>query len=183
MQFTNKTDKQKNENISKFVDTNGKTNAVQQIMKSILQIQENTLHTNKLPTKNYTSHAFHAIVVLLQGDLGAGKTTFAQMLIKAMTNTKEHITSPTFPIVQYYESHNEQFPDVWHYDLYRIKNAEEVWHIGIDDSLLNGISVIEWPQNAPPLSYIEKELNIRIIPIYVNLYVKNNEYITEITQL
>lgn len=191
MQFTNKhTETHLNENISnfkknKFVNTNGKIKAIQQIMEMILQIQANilqksTLNIKKLPTND---SILHSIVILLQGDLGAGKTTFAQMLIKAMTNTKEHITSPTFPIVQYYESHNEQFPNIWHYDLYRIKNDKEIWNIGIDDSLLNGISIIEWPENAPPLSEIEKKLNIQIIPIYVNLYVKNNDYITETHQL
>ncbi len=82
-------------------------------------------------------------VLALMGDLGAGKTTFARFLIQRLMGSEIHVPSPTFTLVQTYESQNFE---IWHFDLYRLKNPEEVFELGIEDALLNGVILIEWPE-------------------------------------
>lgn len=84
-------------------------------------------------------------VMALRGDLGAGKTTFAAMVIRALTQTEQSITSPTFNLVHTYDSLKGQ---IWHFDLYRLKNLEEAYETGIEDAFMSGISIIEWPEIA-----------------------------------
>ena len=82
-------------------------------------------------------------VLLLKGNLGAGKTTFTQYLLKKIGSTDE-VSSPTYSIVNEYTSPKGM---VYHFDLYRLKNIEEVWDIGIDEYLDNGfLCIIEWPE-------------------------------------
>ena len=80
--------------------------------------------------------------ILLKGTLGSGKTTFAQFFIKHLTHA-QNVQSPTFNIVNVYE--NEPC-SIWHYDFYRIKNLNEIYELGLEESLAYGISVIEWPE-------------------------------------
>lgn len=86
-------------------------------------------------------------VVCLEGDLGAGKTTFTQGLAAAL-GVKGRVTSPTFCIVQ--EHRGERF--MVHMDLYRLKDEADVEAIGWDDYLARGaILVVEWPDRAGSL--------------------------------
>ncbi len=80
-------------------------------------------------------------VVALSGDLGAGKTTFAQHIIN--TFVTDNVTSPTFNLVNLYDTNNFV---IWHFDLYRLKDINEVYNLGIEDAFNNGVSIIEWPQ-------------------------------------
>ncbi|WP_246542853.1 tRNA (adenosine(37)-N6)-threonylcarbamoyltransferase complex ATPase subunit type 1 TsaE [Fusibacter paucivorans] len=79
-------------------------------------------------------------ILCLSGDLGAGKTTFTQALCKALGVT-EHVTSPTFNIMNQYEG---RLP-IYHFDVYRIAEPDEMYEIGFDEYLNGmGVSIIEW---------------------------------------
>ncbi|MCS3529539.1 tRNA (adenosine(37)-N6)-threonylcarbamoyltransferase complex ATPase subunit type 1 TsaE [Chryseobacterium sp. JUb7] len=82
-------------------------------------------------------------IFLLKGNLGAGKTTFTQFLLKNIGSTDE-VNSPTYSIVNEY---NTPKGKIYHFDLYRLKNIEEVYDIGIEEYLDNAfLCIIEWPE-------------------------------------
>ena len=87
-------------------------------------------------------------VVLFEGELGAGKTSFIKVLVKEMGSSDE-VSSPTFSIVNEYELPNGK---VFHFDLYRIKTEEEALDFGIDEYLDSGnFCFIEWPDKISDL--------------------------------
>ncbi|CAN5136755.1 tRNA (adenosine(37)-N6)-threonylcarbamoyltransferase complex ATPase subunit type 1 TsaE [soil metagenome] len=79
----------------------------------------------------------------LTGPLGAGKSTLARALIRALTAPDEEVPSPTFTLVQFYDG--PDFP-VAHFDLYRLTDPDEAYEIGLDEALEDGAVLIEWPQ-------------------------------------
>jgi tRNA threonylcarbamoyladenosine biosynthesis protein TsaE len=81
--------------------------------------------------------------ICLYGPLGAGKSTLARALVRTLTTPDEDVPSPTFTLVQFYETAG--FP-LAHFDLYRLTDAEEAFEIGLDEALDEGAVLIEWPQ-------------------------------------
>ena len=88
-------------------------------------------------------------IILLNGDLGSGKTTFSQTLLKHL-GVESPVTSPTFNLVNEYRNSKDEL--IYHFDLYRIKHLEELEEIGFTEYLDSGkICLIEWPEIALPL--------------------------------
>ena len=84
-------------------------------------------------------------VVLLDGDIGAGKTVFTKGLAKGL-GIEEEVTSPTYAYMNDYDGR------LFHYDCYRIESVEQAERLGLADYFdMGGICVIEWSQNIAPL--------------------------------
>ena len=81
-------------------------------------------------------------VVALEGDLGVGKTAFARALIRELTTSGQEVPSPTFTLLQTYETNDF---DIWHFDLYRLEKPEDAFELGIEDAVAEGVTLIEWP--------------------------------------
>ena len=88
----------------------------------------------------------NSLLINLIGNLGAGKTTFVRGLIQEL-GFDEFVKSPTFTIVESYESDNLK---VFHFDLYRIEDDRELQAIGVEDYLTeeNTITLVEWPEKS-----------------------------------
>ena len=90
-------------------------------------------------------------LVLLHGDLGAGKTTLAQGIARGL-GVADHVQSPTFTLVNEHEGGPADGPPIrlYHVDLYRLAGAEDLASFGFDDYLApaDGVSVVEWPERA-----------------------------------
>lgn len=87
-------------------------------------------------------------IVLLEGDLGSGKTVFARG-IAAGLKIKGSITSPTFTIYNHYSSKKSE---LFHFDLYRIDSLEEALNFGIDEIISSkSIKIFEWPEIIKPI--------------------------------
>jgi len=100
-------------------------------------------------------------VILLEGDLGAGKTAISNGIVKALTKKEYLVTSPTFAIVNEYNG----VIKVNHFDFYRIESVDELENIGIYEYLYddNSVSIIEWPNRADEiLDGLENVINIHI---------------------
>ncbi|OWU85964.1 ATPase or kinase [Oceanicola sp. 22II-s10i] len=87
-------------------------------------------------------------VLLLEGGIGAGKTHFARALIQSLLQEPEDVPSPTFTLVQIYDSpHGE----IWHADLYRLGHPDEVAELGLTEAFETAICLVEWPDRLGEL--------------------------------
>ncbi len=88
----------------------------------------------------------HGDCVALQGDLGAGKTTFARAVVRAFLADPGHdVPSPTFALRQDYHGARG---DIAHFDLYRLSDARELDELGFDEGLDRRVTLVEWPERA-----------------------------------
>ena len=94
-------------------------------------------------------------IVLLNGDMGAGKSVFARGIIQSL-GYKGAVTSPTFTLMNEYPTE----PAVYHFDLYRLKSDDQLYDIGYDEYIYSdGISLIEWSEKMEhllPENYVER---------------------------
>lgn len=110
-------------------------------------------------------------LILLEGQLGTGKTTFTQGLARGLGIT-ENINSPTFTLLKEYANQPQpgnstgalsyRRPSLYHFDLYRLDNPDEIVDLGFEDYFFsNGVSVIEWAEKAGSF-WPDQQLNIRL---------------------
>jgi tRNA threonylcarbamoyladenosine biosynthesis protein TsaE len=83
-------------------------------------------------------------VVLLSGELGAGKTVFTQGIAEGL-GARGQVSSPSFVLMNEYQGRERLF----HVDLYRIGEPEEAEYLGLEDYSEDGVLVVEWPERAP----------------------------------
>ena len=87
-------------------------------------------------------------ILMLEGELGVGKTTFSKFIINSLHSLKKiekpsSINSPTYPILLTY---NLKSFEIYHYDLFRIKSIQELEELDFFENLKNSITLIEWPK-------------------------------------
>jgi len=112
-------------------------------MKAI-QIPLPDLAATEALAKRLAPLAQRGDVIALAGPLGAGKTAFARAFIRALGVAGE-VPSPTFTLLQTYEA---KPCALYHFDLYRLKHANELEELGWDDARSHGIILVEWPERA-----------------------------------
>ncbi|SIS52422.1 tRNA threonylcarbamoyladenosine biosynthesis protein TsaE [Roseivivax lentus] len=88
-------------------------------------------------------------VVLLEGGIGAGKTHFARSLIQSRLTAPEDVPSPTFTLVQIYDS---PAGEIWHSDLYRLDHVDSVVELGLLEAFETAICLVEWPDRLGDLA-------------------------------
>ena len=111
-------------------------------MPPLPEVRDITLADEAATTRLGAALAQHVAAgdaLLLNGDLGMGKSTLARGLIRALTRPDEDVPSPTFTIVQFYEG----LTPVAHFDLYRLEDPEEIQEIGLYEALEDGAVLIE----------------------------------------
>lgn len=86
-------------------------------------------------------------VLLLEGQIGAGKTHFARALIQSLLPWPEDVPSPTFTLVQVYEARKFE---IWHADLYRLGHPDEALELGLADAFETALCLVEWPEKLGP---------------------------------
>ncbi len=127
--------------------------------QQILQIKNKEEMTN-LATKLAKSSK-RGDIFGLKGTLGAGKSFFARAFINALSTDEIEVTSPTFNLLNIYEVDNQK--TIYHFDLYRLNDENELFNLGIEEAFIEGITLIEWPeiaQNFFNKNYTQIEIRI-----------------------
>lgn len=124
----------------------------------------NDLKQTEILAKKFAKLLRGGEVILLNGDLGAGKTTFTKFVLKFL-GVKDVITSPTFTLMREYKT--KKF-DIYHFDMYRLNGGEEATNLGFEEYLYSNdsrnIVFVEWSENIKDIlkgKFIE--INISLI--------------------
>lgn len=145
-----------------------------------LQMEVSSLQQTKEIAVAFSKVLKPPMVVLLNGDLGSGKTTFVKEVVSAL-GCKDLVTSPTFTLLNTY---NAKFP-IYHFDMYRLSSAEEAMNVGFeeyfDKGRLDGVCFVEWAENVEGLikniDYVidieKKSENCRLFTIREGKYVSD----------
>jgi tRNA threonylcarbamoyladenosine biosynthesis protein TsaE len=105
-------------------------------------------------------------VFALEGDMGAGKTTFVHAYC-AVAGVTDAVSSPTFSIINQYTTQQQQI--IYHIDLYRLKDEEEAIQAGVEDCLYSGNTCfVEWPQKTPGI-FPDNTVHVTITAIEANI--------------
>lgn len=114
-----------------------------------MQLQISSLDDTQRLAQILASRLRCGDLVTLRGDLGAGKTTFAQFLIQALSLQSVEVTSPTFTLLQTYAVRlgNGLDAELYHYDLYRIDHPSALAELGFDEAFEH-VTLMEWPERA-----------------------------------
>ncbi|WP_415922453.1 tRNA (adenosine(37)-N6)-threonylcarbamoyltransferase complex ATPase subunit type 1 TsaE [Tateyamaria sp. SN6-1] len=92
--------------------------------------------------RSLAAHLVPGDILLLEGDVGAGKTHLARALIQSILIEAEDVPSPTFTLVQVYDTTRGP---LWHADLYRLSDSSEVEELGLTEAFATAICLVEWP--------------------------------------
>ena len=111
-------------------------------MVNEINISVKNLNETKYLAKVFSQKLKFPILIVLKGKIGTGKTTFANFFINQLSKVKLKVLSPTFPIVNIYKIKENE---IWHYDLYRIKDKHEFFTLDLDIAL-NHCVLVEWPE-------------------------------------
>lgn len=133
-------------------------------MKHLSQGSEDTYRLAHAFLNNLSAGA-KATVVALQGELGAGKTNFAQAAGKVL-GVSENMHSPTFVIMKIYPIDFHGFKNLIHIDAYRIEKESELLHLGWEEMAREpeNLILIEWPENVPGLIPAEaKRIFLKVV--------------------
>ncbi len=108
----------------------------------------NSIRETEYIAQEFIKHVAPRTVVCVHGELGAGKTTFIKAFIEAKTNSSVRVNSPTFQYLNIYPG----LPPIYHFDLYRLRSAEEFLHLGFEEFLhAPAITCIEWAERIKEL--------------------------------
>ena len=109
------------------------------------------------------------MIILLKGDLGAGKTHFVKGFAKGV-GCRMLVSSPTFTIMNLYD--DGKFP-VYHFDMYRLSSSDEAIEAGLEEyfdlKTLDGVSIVEWPEKVPEL------IKGNVVEVVITKLEKENE--------
>ncbi len=115
-------------------------------------LEQNIILSSEQDSKKIAVNLAHNLrgneIITFKGGLGAGKTFFARQIIQFFCGSEINVTSPTFSIVQIYQAKNF---DIYHYDLYRLKDKNELYELALEEAMTNNLCLIEWPEIAADL--------------------------------
>lgn len=128
-----------------------------------MDYQSNSEQKTKEIAKNIAATLQGGEIILLSGELGAGKSTFTRGVAEFFKIT-DTITSPTFTLMNIYPIENEKIKKMVHIDTYRLEDEEKLYEIGAEDYVgaSNTICLIEWPEKMDKLLENKKVIRVNI---------------------